>query len=499
MESLIALRDQIDLFFLVHPDILMRDDRAGWLRFSELKFCLEIQHEKLVFTFWNSELSVTRHILSIKRLEKDHMILRGGNSIGREMELEFEARISTPSQLERNLGRRQFVDQMRSLLRSSLPSLRVDNLVGGKDLSRSLSEQYCRGSGFEGNCRWALFGVNPNEDQSTVDNSLAFGLIWLEELRRSSGRGVIAGIRLLVPEGSSGTLASRIAFLRREKVVAELWEYDGSILGLTRIDPADYGNLDTRLSRVDRVPLPVEETPCDRLPPPLRSNLASLEIVHRPLRQCFSIRYKGLEFARLNEEGTPMLTYGVGSTGQVYIDRQEGDLSKLLADLLYFRRADSADPLHPFFRLQSERWLESIVLSDIRQVRYDLDPRYVYPQVPAFSGLDRGVIDVLTLTRQGRLAVIELKVAEDIHLPLQALDYWTRVRWHQMRGDFERQGYFPGTKVTMESPLLLLVCPAFRFHSSTEGILNYFPPDIEIVKVGINEDWRSGIQVLYRR
>ncbi len=38
------------------------------------------------------------------------------------------------------------------------------------------------------------------------------------------------------------------------------------------------------------------------------------------------------------------------------------------------------------------------------------------------------MIDVLTLTREGRLAVLELKADEDIHLPLQGLDYWARVR-----------------------------------------------------------------------
>jgi len=37
------------------------------------------------------------------------------------------------------------------------------------------------------------------------------------------------------------------------------------------------------------------------------------------------------------------------------------------------------------------------------------------------------MIDVLTVTREGRLAVLELKAAEDIHLPLQGIDYWARV------------------------------------------------------------------------
>ncbi len=52
----------------------------------------------------------------------------------------------------------------------------------------------------------------------------------------------------------------------------------------------------------------------------------------------------------------------------------------------------------------------------------------LYTQVPALSTGDRGLLDMLTLDRAGRLVVIELKANEDLHLPLQALDYWIRVR-----------------------------------------------------------------------
>ena len=38
------------------------------------------------------------------------------------------------------------------------------------------------------------------------------------------------------------------------------------------------------------------------------------------------------------------------------------------------------------------------------------------------------MLDLLTVDRCGRLLVIELKADEDLHLPLQGLDYWLRVR-----------------------------------------------------------------------
>ena len=52
------------------------------------------------------------------------------------------------------------------------------------------------------------------------------------------------------------------------------------------------------------------------------------------------------------------------------------------------------------------------------------------------------------------LAVLELKATEDIHLPLQALDYWARVKWHQERGEFEAKGYFPGRAIRPAAPKL---------------------------------------------
>ena len=48
-----------------------------------------------------------------------------------------------------------------------------------------------------------------------------------------------------------------------------------------------------------------------------------------------------------------------------------------------------------------------------------LDPRHVYAQVPAIAGAsDRGLLDLLGVTADGRLAVIELKAEEDLHFAL---------------------------------------------------------------------------------
>ena len=94
--------------------------------------------------------------------------------------------------------------------------------------------------------------------------------------------------------------------------------------------------------------------------------------------------------------------------------------------------------------------------------------------------------------------VIELKASSDPNLPMQALDYWMRVKWHFERGDFRRCGYFPGLELRPEAPLLWLVAPAFAFHPHNEVVLRYLCPDVPIQRLGLNESWREGVQVVYR-
>ena len=120
------------------------------------------------------------------------------------------------------------------------------------------------------------------------------------------------------------------------------------------------------------------------------------------------------------------------------------------------------------------------------------------------------MLDLLTLDRNGRLAVIELKADEDLHLPLQALDYWIRVR--ALNDDrqpaaggggtltaFERQGYFAGAEVSPLAPRLLLAAPALRIHPANEPVLRYFSPQVEWELIAVSEHWRRELKVVFRK
>jgi hypothetical protein len=149
-------------------------------------------------------------------------------------------------------------------------------------------------------------------------------------------------------------------------------------------------------------------------------------------------------------------------------------------------------------RLNPEALLESQVRQNIQVIDPALLAQPVYGQVPAFAAGDRGVLDLVAVDRDGRLAVIELKASEDLHLPLQALDYWLRVKWHLDRREFQSHGYFPGIALRSTPPRLLLVSPALDIHPSNERVLGYLSPEVEVERVGVSVEWRKRLKVVYR-
>jgi hypothetical protein len=203
-----------------------------------------------------------------------------------------------------------------------------------------------------------------------------------------------------------------------------------------------------------------------------------------------------MEFARWK---LGAMWFGLGERTEILTPLKWPKLETLIRQMETHRHPLASDTKHRFYRGQPERWLETMVAADPSRIDARLDTRHLYTQVPAFSAGDRGIIDLLGVTRDGRLSVIELKASEDLQLVMQAVDYWLRVRWHQQQDDFRRYGYFPEVPLKSTSPLLFLVAPGFRFHPSIDIVLRYLSPEIEVVRVGLAENWRRGLRVVFRQ
>ncbi|MBZ5586675.1 MAG: hypothetical protein LAQ30_31710 [Acidobacteriia bacterium] len=155
-------------------------------------------------------------------------------------------------------------------------------------------------------------------------------------------------------------------------------------------------------------------------------------------------------------------------------------------------------PRHPLYRQAPEAWLESQARAHIEILDASLRRAPIYGQTPVFTGGDRGVLDLLAVDHTGRLAILELKASPDLHLPMQALDYWVRVKWHLDRREFSAAGYFPGIELRPDPPRLLLVSPSLEFHPATETLLGYLSPGIDVLRIGVGVEWRKGLRVMFR-
>ncbi len=145
-----------------------------------------------------------------------------------------------------------------------------------------------------------------------------------------------------------------------------------------------------------------------------------------------------------------------------------------------------------------EAMLEYEIRRNIEAIDAELLPDPIYGQVPAFAAINRGILDLVAVDRTGRLAVLELKASQDIHLPLQALDYWMRVRWHLGRGDFGARGYFPGRILRNHPPRLLLVAPALDLHPANKQVLRFLSPEVPVERIGVGIKWKEKLKVMFR-
>ena len=400
-------------------------------------------------------------------------------------------------------ARTQYARMLERTLQQEFSGWTLDKLSTSMNLERSFSPVYTRGLLRKGHSSLAVLGVNREETQASIDAALTFGLLWLEDCRqREAGRSALGGLRLYVPPGCSDTLQLRMAYLNKSIARFELVEFDEAEEAAIPKDNFGPGSLESRLLRCPDVAQAHSQFAASIAK--VRALVPETEVaIISPME--ISLRLYGLEFARARVAIQPgsfqtgaEIVFGISGFEDILTAENEESFTRLARGIVT-SRTSAADKRHPFWRMYPERWLESLIVKTVSAVDSHLDAACVYSQVPAFSASDRSLIDVLTCTRQGRLAVLELKADEDIHLPLQGLDYWARVTWHHDRGDFQKHGYFKGVELSSQPPLLFLVSPSLRVHPAVETILRYFSPSIQWTLVGLDERWREGIRVVFRK
>jgi|HubBroStandDraft_4_1064222.scaffolds.fasta_scaffold13298_1 hypothetical protein len=470
---------------------------------AQSKYSISGEYNRCLLHLWSAERNAVRRVLEaeVKNGTLRLAVQRLGQARPSRLEICRERDRRSPT--ARRACRAAYEHKLRRTLERHFPEFKIARLTTGADLEKSFGPIYTRGLLRQGRSAFALLGVNAQETQSSIDAALAFGILWLDVCRQVKTANVLVeGLKMFVPAGTSALVRERMANLNRDAAKWRLFELDERHDAFVEIDCADRGNVATRLvhaaddaSARERFKDSIARVQ-QLLPNCEVSVLSAAEII---------FRWRGLEFARArlgcipgSFDSTEEVGFGVGAEERILEASNEAAFTEL-AHCLRDTRHPYGPRQHPLWRLRPERWLESLVVGDVSVVDGRLEPSCRYSQVPAFSAADRAMIDVLTTTRAGRLAVVELKADEDIHLPLQGLDYWSRVEWHHARGEFPRFGYFEDRELSAEKPLLFLVAPALHVHPSTDTLLRYLAPEIDWEFVGIDERWREGVKVVFRK
>ncbi len=451
-------------------------------------YALEIRSGRLSIEIWDETRSVSRRILTVERHSTgvlDCTIHKFGGQPSRLTFLDLDR----PQTVHRTrMGQRQnFAEQFRRMLQRQFPGWEIETLSAALDLQHSFSSVFPRAKVTRGSHTLAAMACPSLDDEPAF---LTFALIWhhhLQSRRRNQGQ---TSLCLFLPEAAGNLTAHRLRWLTGQSLCPRLFRFNqhGSA---GEVDPQDLGNLQTRLASIYVPPQLTSDVQA------LLNELKAFDSVGciTEIQGAVSVRCRGLEFARL-ENGRILL--GIEDKKEICQSRhfEVTNLARALSNLSAAKQSaavSAPDATPPQF---SERWLESIIRGHLSYIDPDLLQDPIHSQVLTFAAADRDLIDLLAVSHAGRLALLELKVAEDIHLPLQALDYWMRVAWHSQRDELRH--LFPASVLQSLPPKLFLVAPAMAFHSSNADIFRYFSNEIEVERIGINSDWRNNLRVVLR-
>jgi hypothetical protein len=221
-------------------------ENGEWLaELANLHCDLRCEGKSALVHLWSDERNLTRRVVRVKERSEDRVLLevqRFGNA--KPGRLEF-VRTDSPRSAGRTT-REQFRARFRRILTESFPDATIESLTASPDLEHSFSGLYVRGLMREGERGWAFLAVSPYENAGVIEGILAYGLLWLDWEREHATRRAVAGLRLFVPAGTSRPLRERILAVSSGARV-EIYEWREPDGPMKKVDPADAGNLESRL------------------------------------------------------------------------------------------------------------------------------------------------------------------------------------------------------------------------------------------------------------
>jgi len=487
----------------VHAEWFFVQDGGAPLSLANTEFDFSIAHRRLIFTSWTETGSRSWRITAWE-WNGEKLVLAASRRMGADVAtLELVPRASAKAIVATIAAARQArCEKLANVASASLSGAKIERAVLSPGLRRDQPGRYARIVLRRLHERLAVTATVAQSDARNVDSLFSSALLWFNRVRQSPKRPFIERLSMIVERPILEAARQRHVLLRDElRQRIELHEIDEEWQKLEPVRPIARKHLWRR--RLARFPPVTEPETTERVQEIIACAPHAIDVV--AVRHGQTLRYYGLPFARLRRVlDRDRVWFGVeGSRRRLLDEYYREDWKKLLLDLEEHRNPSASDRRHWLYRAAGEAWLESILRRDISK----LDPGLIVAPLHAqfrtshggaFGASGARPIDLLALRHDGRLVVIELKVNEDREHVFQGVDYWRRVEAHRRRGHISAAKLFGDREISDESPLVYLVAPTLRFHSSFATLAKTIAPDVEIYRFDINEDWRRGVRVVRR-
>ena len=208
-----------------------------------------------------------------------------------------------------------------------------------------------------------------------------------------------------------------------------------------------------------------------------------------------TLRFSGLPFARVRKiSDAEKVWFGVEKSKQILSENNFDEMLELIENLREFRSFNSPNKRHALFQIAPEAWLESILRRNIKLLDANLVLSPVYHQFRA----ERDKIDLLALRKDGRLVIIELKVAADREMIFQAADYWRKIERLRRSGNLQKAKLFGDLKISDAPTICYLVAPTLSFHRDFDYLKATVSEEIELHRFNLTENWRENLKILER-
>ena len=488
----------------VHAEWFLVQDGGAPLALANSEFDFSIAHRRLIFTSWTEKGSRSWRITAWE-WTGEKLLLEVSRRMGADVAtLEMVPRASAKAIVASITAARQArCERLAQIASEALAAqgsgAKIERAVLSPGMRRDQPGRYARIVLRRPHERLAVTATVAQSDARNVDALFSSALLWFKRVRQSPKRPFIEKLLMIVEHQTLEATRQRHVLLRDElRQRIELFEIDEEWQQLELVRPIARKHLWRK--RLARFPPVTEAEFTERAQEIIAYASHAIDVVAS--RHGQTLRYHGLPFARLRRVlDRDRVWFGIeGSRRRLLDEYYREDWQKLLLDLAEHRNANASDRRHWLYRAAGEAWLESILRRDISKLDPGLIVAPLHAQFRTSHGGPTGArpIDLLALRHDGRLAVIELKVNEDREHVFQGVDYWRRVEAHRRRGHISAAKLFGEREISDESPLVYLVAPTLRFHSSFATLARTIAPDVEIYRFDINEDWRTGVRVVRR-